>query len=139
MTVLIDTSAWVEYLRATGSAHHRWLREAIGREEPLGWTDPVLFELVAGARTQRRARRLRSLLLRGQGLPMMGLRDWEHAAGLYRRARARGLTVRSTNDCLVATVALRTATPVLAHDRDFEALATVSDLEVVEPDGATSG
>ncbi len=64
---------------------------------------------------------------------MVGLADWEDAALLYRRARFRGLTVRSTNDCLIATVAIRTGTRLLSRDRDFEALAEVSDLTLVDP------
>jgi predicted nucleic acid-binding protein len=66
-------------------------------------------------------------------LSIAGLRDWEDAARLYRAARARGLTVRSTVDCLIATVAVRTAHPVLARDRDFDALAAVSELELIDP------
>lgn len=133
MTVLVDTSAWVEFLRATGSPHHLWVRDAIRREVPLGWTDPILFELMVGARSTERARQLRSLLLRGPVLSMASLADWEDAALLYRRARSRGVTVPSTNDCLIATVAIRSGTPLLARDRDFEALATVTDLTLVDP------
>ncbi len=133
MSVLVDTSAWIEFLRATGGPHHRWLRDAIEGEVPLGWTDPVLFELMAGARSVERANQLRSLLLRGPVLPLVGLGDWEDAALLYRRARARGLRLRSTNDCLIATVAIRTGARLLSRDRDFEALAAVSDLMLVDP------
>ncbi|MDP8928508.1 MAG: PIN domain nuclease [Actinomycetota bacterium] len=133
MSVLVDTSAWVEFLRATGGPHHLWLRDAIQREVPLGWTDPILFELMAGARSAESANQLRSLLLRGPVLALAGLADWEDAALLYRLARARGLTLRSANDCLIATVALRTRTRLLSRDRDFEALAAVSDLMLVDP------
>lgn len=133
MTVLVDTSAWVEYLRATGSPQHRWIREAIRDDVALGWTDPVLFELVAGAASDEHAAALRALLMRGPMLPVAGLADWEDAARLYRAARSRGLTIRSTVDCLIAAVALRTATPLLARDRDFDALALVDDLELVHP------
>lgn len=133
MTVLVDTSAWVEYLRGTGSRHNVWVREAIAREDPLGWTDPILYELTAGVRRTERAIELRALLLRGPLLAVMGIQDWEDAAQLYRTARARGITVRSTVDCLIAAVALRTASPVLALDRDFAALAEVSDLKLLDP------
>lgn len=133
MTVLVDTSAWVEFLRATGSAHHWWLHRAIADETPLSWTDPILYELTAGAGGTARAAQLRALLFRGPMLAVAGLQDWEDAARLYRAARARGVTVRSTVDCLIAAVALRTETPVLARDRDFAALAAVSDLQVMEP------
>lgn len=134
MTVLVDTSAWVEFLRATGSPHHLWLREAIKLERPMAWTEPILFELASGASSAEQATTLRSLLLRGPGLPLLGLADWDDAATLYRRARSKGLTVRSTNDCLIATVAIRTGTPLMARDRDFAVLAAVSDLTLVDPD-----
>lgn len=128
MTILVDTSAWVEYLRGTGSPYNNWVREAIRAETPLGWTQPILYELTAGAGSSRRAEELRALLLRGPMIAVEGLQDWEDAAQLYRSARSRGLTVRSSIDCLIAAVALRTGSPVLALDRDFEALAQVCDL-----------
>lgn len=133
MTVLVDTSAWIEYLRGTRSPHNTYLREAIRAGQALGWTEPTLFELTAGARCPRQAADLRALLMRGHFLAVDGLHDWEVAAQLYRAARSKGLTVRSSIDCLIAAVARRTASPVLALDRDFEALAEVSDLVLEEP------
>ncbi len=133
MNVLVDTSAWVEYLRGTGSAHNVWIREAVNEERPLGWTDPVLYELTAGARNSKGAMELRALLMRGPMHPVAGLKDWEDAAQLYRSARGQGLTVRSSIDCLIAAVALRTDNAILTVDRDFEALAEVSDLALLTP------
>lgn len=133
MTVLVDTSAWVEYLRGTGSPYNTWIRDAIRAETPLAWTETVLYELTAGAGSQRRLEELRALLLRGPMVAVDGLRDWEDAAQLYRSARSKGLTVRSSIDCLIAAVALRTGSPVLALDRDFDALAEVSDLVLEHP------
>lgn len=130
MTVLVDTSAWVEFLRGTGSAHNRWIRDSLRAETPLGWTEPILYELTAGASSPRRGEELRALLRRGPLLAVGGLQDWEDAAHLYRSARSKGRTVRSSMDCLIAAVALRTGSQLLAVDRDFEALADVSDLEL---------
>ncbi|MFO8074962.1 MAG: type II toxin-antitoxin system VapC family toxin [Actinomycetota bacterium] len=133
MTVLVDTSSWIEYLRGTDTAYTTFLRDAIRAERPLAWTEPILYELTAGARSPRRAAELRALLVRGPILAVDGLQDWEAAAQLYRSARSRGLTVRSSIDCLIAAVALRTDSPLLARDRDFEALAQVSDLVIEQP------
>jgi predicted nucleic acid-binding protein len=133
VTVLVDTSAWIEYLRGTGSAHNLWLRASIREGTPLAWTDPILFELTAGADDRERAEELRALVLRGPMLAVAGLQDWEDAAQLYRTARARGFTVRSGIDCLIAAVAIRTGTPLLTVDRDFEALAEVADLVIERP------
>lgn len=133
MNVLVDTSAWIEYLRGTGSAHNVWIREAIATQRPLGWTDPVLYELTAGAGSAERAGELRGLLMRGPMQPVVGLQDWEAAAHLYRTVRGRGRTVRSSIDCLIAAVALRTDNAILAVDRDFDVLARVCALELVAP------
>lgn len=133
MTVLVDTSAWIEYLRGTRSPQHTYIRDAIVADSPIAWTEPILYELIAGAGSPRRAAELRALLLRGPILAVEGLQDWEAAAQLYSLARSKGLTVRSSIDCLIAAVALRTGSPVLARDRDFEALAQVSDLMIEHP------
>lgn len=64
---------------------------------------------------------------------MEGLQDWESAAQLYSLAHSKGLTVRSSIDCLIAAVALRTGSALLARDRDFEACAKISDLAIEFP------
>lgn len=130
MTV-VDSSAWVEFLRATGSAAHRRLRTLIEDESPLATTDVVVMELLAGARDEARVRVLRRFLLRFDHVPTEGLADFEEAASLYRRCRRGGEAVRSLSDCLVAAVAVRAGAPVLAHDRDFETIARNSSLELL--------
>jgi predicted nucleic acid-binding protein len=62
--ILVDTSAWVEYDRATGSPIDRRLTELITDEGPIAVTEPVVVELAAGARTDEREMDLRRLLLR---------------------------------------------------------------------------
>jgi predicted nucleic acid-binding protein len=52
------------------------------------------------------------------------------AVDLYGQARRRGLTVRSSVDCLIAACAIRHDLELLHRDRDFPALAKVSALRV---------
>ncbi len=128
--ILVDTSAWVEYLRATGSAVHHELRELIANDAPLATTDPVVMELLAGARDSAHVRKLRRLLLRLDHLPIDGLGDYERAAAVYRSCRDKGQTVRSLIDCLIATVAIREGAPVLEQDRDFKVIAAHTELRL---------
>ena len=120
---LVDTSAWVEYLRATQSRVHRSVRRLLDQDETLHTTDVVVMEVLAGARDDEHHHRLRRLLARCDHLPVEGLTDYESAAGLYRACRRAGETVRALNDCLIAAVALREEVTVLHADRDFEILA----------------
>ena len=129
--ILADTSAWVEYLRATGSPVHLRLRDLVAGEGELTTTEVVTMELLAGAAAQEEVVRLRRLLLRCQLLPVEGLADYETAADLYRRCRAGGETVRKPTDCLIAVVAIRHGAALLHRDHDFEVLARHTPLRVV--------
>ena len=62
--ILADTSAWVEYDRATGSPVHRRVVDLITADGPLSVTEPVIMEVLAGARSEQREFDLRRLLLR---------------------------------------------------------------------------
>ncbi len=120
---LVDTSAWVEYLRATGSTTHRAVRRILDHDEPAHTTDVVVMELLAGARDDDHRDRLLRLLARCEHVPIEGLDDYETAADLYSMCRTEGETVRALTDCLIAVVALRASLPVLHADRDFDVLA----------------
>jgi predicted nucleic acid-binding protein len=131
--ILADTSAWVEYLRATGSPVHLRLRELIDAEGDLRTTEVVMMELLAGATTPEGVAQLRRLLGRFDVLPVEGLADHEAAAELYRRCRAGGETVRKLTDCLIAAVAMRHGAALLHRDQDFEVIARHTPLRVADP------
>ena len=135
--ILVDTSAWIEFLRNTGSPVHLRLRAAVTAQEPLGIHDLVRLELCAGVRDEARAEALSQMLAGFRAVTMSSPFDHESAASLYRAARSSGETVRSLIDCLIAAAALRLDARLLARDRDYEVLAGVSDLRLVLP--ATPG
>ena len=127
--ILADTSAWVEFLRATGSEANLRLRGLIEGDQ-LATTDVVLMELLAGARDDSHRDRLRALLARCEFVPVAGPRDYENAADIYRACRRAGDSVRALSDCLIASVAMRAALPLLHADRDFDAIARHAPLEI---------
>ena len=61
------------------------------------------------------------------------------AADLYAAARRRGITIRSSVDCLIASIAIWHKTPVWHCDRDFDRLAAFTRLETWNPAGASFG
>ncbi len=129
--IVVDTSAWVEYLRKTGSPANTALKRALKAEDELGVVDVVRMELLAGAGGDEQVATVSRLLARGIALPTLSPGDHEYAASLYRAARRSGETVRSMIDCLVTAVAVRLDAPVLAQDRDFEVLRQVCPLRLV--------
>ena len=126
---LADTSAWVEFLRDTGSPANARVRELLHAPAELAVTDPVLMEVLAGARSRAEHDSLRRLLRRCELIPAEP-GDYEAAAALYRACRRRGETVRNMIDCLVAVVALRSGAALLHADEDFDAIARTAPLRI---------
>ena len=132
--ILADTSAWVEYDRATGSAVDLRVSELILAGGRLATTEPVLMEVLAGARDNRREAQLRALLLRNALLPFDVVADFDAAARIYRRCRAAGVTPRGMIDCMIAAVAHRSGAALLASDVDLDRVAGVLGIAM---DGAS--
>ena len=131
MTVLVDTSVWIGFLRDSGGPEVDLLVGLI-RAGETATTDAVLLEVLVGTTDEQEAERLRRFLAGSVLLRQESPVDAERAASLYRACRRAGEAPRSMNDCLVAAVALRHDVPVLHRDRDFTVLAEHTDLRLVD-------
>lgn len=128
--ILIDTSAWIEFLRDTKSpvcSRVEWLLSA-----DIAVCEPIRMEVLAGARDERHLKDLRGLLARAAIIPTEAI-DYEEAAALYRICRRSGETVGRLMDCLIASVAIRADAPILHGDGDFEVLARHTPLQIDRP------
>ncbi len=130
--ILADTSAWVEYDRATGSKADQRLAELITTDGPLMFTEPVLMEVLAGARSDALGVDLRRMLLRFGLAHFDAVTDFDAATRIYRRCRQAGVTPRGMVDCMIAAVAYRRALALLAWDADMFRVAKVIGIELDE-------
>ncbi|MDE2927918.1 MAG: PIN domain nuclease [Acidobacteriota bacterium] len=124
---LVDTSAWIEYLRDTGSATCNRVDALL--EEEIAICDAIRMEVLAGARNERHLNDLRRLLARATVLPTEPT-HYDDAATLYRICRLKGETVRRLIDCLIGAIAIRAGVPVLNNDSDFGVLARHTGLKI---------
>jgi len=131
--ILADTSAWVEYDRATGSAVDLRLSELIATDGPVAVTEPVIMEVLAGARSDAREADLRRLLLRFHLYRFDAVTDFEGAARIYRRYRQAGITPCGLVDCMIAAVARRHQATLLTRDADLNRVARVIGIELDQP------
>jgi hypothetical protein len=132
MVILADTSAWVEFDRATGSKIDERLTALIRNGGPLAVTEPVIMEVMAGARSDDRENELRRLLLRFDLLRFDALADFDAAARIYRTCRRTGITPRGMVDCLIASVAHRHGATLLAADADLGRVAGIVRIDMDE-------
>ncbi len=123
---LVDTSVWIAVFQRRSPLRI----ESIVDFDDIVTCLPVIQEVLQGFRDEGAYRTAQEALL---ALPLveapMETSLFLEAAGLYRAARRRGLTVRSSTDCLIAACALRHDMTVLHHDRDFGMIADVAPLK----------
>jgi hypothetical protein len=125
--ILIDTSAWVEFLRDTGTVVCTTVDTLL--DEEIATCHPIRMEMLAGARDDKHLSDLRGLLARAILIPTLP-GDYEEAAALYRTCRRNGATIRKIIDCLIAAHAIRLSIPVLHSDSDFDLMASHASLAV---------
>ena len=123
---LVDTSVWVDYIRGGEGAHVAFLRELLDNPLAVGITHLIYMEILQGARDTAAFDRLHSYFSGQIFYSFHDLTDGHAAAArIYMDCRRRGVTVRSTADCLIAACALESRKILLHHDRDFERIASV--------------
>lgn len=128
--ILVDTSAWVEFLRDMPGPVGTRVNELLAGD--IATCDPVRMEILAGARDENHLNDLRRLLARASVIETITA-DYEQAAALYRTCRRSGETVRKLIDCLIGAIAIRADVPVLHADSDFAVLARHTALRVDRP------
>jgi predicted nucleic acid-binding protein len=134
--ILIDSSAWIEFVRATGSPVDSRLTSLIREGATIASTEPVLMEVIAGARDNVGSVQLRRLLTSFSWIPVDPASDFEGAATIYRSCREAGITPRGLIDCMIAAIALRAGANLLTADGDFARIGSVVPLRL---DAASAG
>jgi len=129
---LVDTSVWIDFFTGHHAAHVAALEHLILDDEELALCGIALTEILQGIDDEPEYRRVRRRLR-----PLVLLPIEENtlvdAANLYRRLRSKGVTLRKTNDCIVAATAIRHRCTPLHDDRAFDAVAAHCPLAVAPP------
>ena len=124
---LVDTSVWVNYLRGLKTSRVEILKTLLTGDEVVGITPVILQEILQGADSEER---FNKWLQYFKGLCCYTIPEPEShiaAARIYQACRKKGRTPRSSNDCLIAQTAIEHGLILLHDDRDFEAIAAVTN------------
>jgi predicted nucleic acid-binding protein len=129
--IVVDTSVWIDFFRGvTNPAVERFI-SLVEDDDGVALTDVILTEILQGLRSTADVRRVERRLAPFDVLRLHDLDDFRRAAALYRTARRKGLTIRRTLDCLIASVCIRDDVALLHSDADFDRLASCSALRVI--------
>lgn len=123
---LVDTSVWIDFFRAHDTPPVRRLKTLLQMGADVCITAQILQEILQGTRDEAQ---FEKYLKYFSSQPILHPRDAVGcaitAARIYLDCRRRGLTVRSSNDCTIAQIALEHDALLLHDDADFEQIAEV--------------
>jgi len=130
--VIVDTTVWIDYLGGYDSPQAAWLDREIALQR-IAITDIILCEILQGIRQDRLFTKTRDELVKLEVFSTGGSEMAIAAAQNYRTLKARGITVRKTIDCWIATFCLLNGHALLHNDRDFEPFEAILGLQVIHP------
>ena len=126
----MDTSVWIDFFAGRDLSHVTALEQFILESEDLALCGIILTEILQGIADDSTHRRVRRHLAPVIMLPMPET-VFVRAADIYRRLRKNGITIRKTNDCIIAATALEHHCQLLHNDKDFDSIVQHFPLKIV--------
>lgn len=127
---IVDASVWIDYFGGQTTPQTDLLHAALG-QRAIGLTDITLCEVLQGYRNQQDFEAAKDALLQFEIYAIGGIETAIKSAQAYRALRRRGITVRKTIDCLIATFVTESGFSLLHSDRDFDPFELYLGLDVV--------
>jgi len=129
--IIVDTSVWIQFLNGVPSKEVDYLKEAILVGELVYVCPIIIQEVLQGIRDDKQYEVVKDYLLAFDRLEWEPVAAGIAAADLYRALRKKGITIRKSNDCLIAAFAKEFGLSVLQVDRDFQLIAEAGAISIV--------
>lgn len=121
---LIDTSVWIDFIRGKHNPAVEQLRVILKTEQTAGISSVIYQEILQGSESEQRFNHFRDYFNELTFYhPKHLTESYAQAAHLYFSCRRKGVTIRSTIDCLIAQIAIEHNLILLHSDKDFMCLA----------------
>lgn len=130
--LLFDTSVWIDFLNRKNTAEANLLEKYIEMDDEVLLTPTILQEILQGVRSDEKYRQVKDLLSYFTMLQLPSVQAAIGAADLYRSLRKKGVTIRKSNDCLIAYYALEFSTTIVHTDSDFDLISGHTRLKVLD-------
>ena len=129
--VLVDTSVLIDFFKGKDNIPCRKFHNVLESTIPFGITSQILQELLQGTKNINEFNKLK-IYLESQQIfhPKDIIESYIQAARIYFNCRKKGITIRSTIDCLIAQIAMENNLSLLHNDSDFDAMARVIQLKL---------
>lgn len=134
MLSIVDTSVWIDFFRGKATEKSKILCRLISRDlsynVDLACTGVILTEVLLGFKNESQLMKARNLFEKLIYLET-DKSTYVLASEIYRNARKRGITIRSSIDCIISASALQHGAYLLENDRDFSNIAKFCNLKLI--------
>ena len=117
--VLVDSGVWIDFFNDAPSSQVDVFVSLVQKRQALSG-DLILTEVLQGFRSERQFQLARRLMSEFTTVNLVNRVLAHESAVNYRKLRQRGVTVRKTVDCLIATWCIENGVPLLHSDKDFD-------------------
>ena len=128
--ILVDTSVLIHFLKGVDTESSRRFNIVLRRGIPFGINSLIFQEILQGAGSEKEFVTLKKYLETQRFYHLKDpIESFAKAARIYLDCRKKGITIRSTIDCLIAQTALENDLLLLHEDSDFDLMAKVIPLK----------
>ena len=118
--VIVDTSIWIDFFKGIETEQVKTLEIYIEEDEPVYICPTILQEVLQGIKNDSQFKKIKEYLLCLDVLNDDGVEAAFGAVKIYRDLRKKGISIRKSNDCLIAFYAFKYNLKILHKDRDFD-------------------
>ncbi|MFI5196459.1 MAG: PIN domain nuclease [Chitinophagales bacterium] len=129
--VLVDTSVWIDALNGRKTLQTKLLNRLIDEDAPVVLCPVIIQEILQGIKEDKDFNLVKDTLSGFELLGIDPLKAAYGAASLYRSVRKHGITIRKSNDCLIAFYAISCKAALLHNDEDFNKIAQYTTLKIL--------
>ncbi len=117
---LIDTSIWIDFFKQNRNVGVNYFQSILDQRYPYGITSIIYQEILQGVSSEKEFELLNDYLKKQTFYhPRDAVASYAKAAQLYRHCRTKGITIRSSIDCLIAQIAIDHHLILVHNDTDF--------------------
>lgn len=133
--ILVDSSIWIDYIQDNSRDNAIALDELLEWEKHRITVHPVIVqEVLQGIKNETCYQNAEEMLFSIDCIKNTFLPTYVKAASLYRQCRKKGITISSTIDVFLATIAIEGSYQLWSLDRDFQQIARYFPLQLYRPE-----
>lgn len=130
MMVLVDTTVWIDFFAGQTLTHIETFESLLEQEEDICICGIILTEVLQGIRKETEFQKTKNLFNSLIFLPM-SYSTFLQSAKIYRKLGQKGIIIRKSIDCMIASVALENNISLLHNDKDFLPIERYCKLKVL--------